>query len=102
MTLNIGEFTACATNRTQTQLSKVLSLSNSESILRTVSPMTEPCLNSPCMVTLQDTQPLKQSASNLNGAFLFLLDYLRTANWGKKKKTNIAALLEHSEQKGKS
>lgn len=54
------------------------------------------------MVTLQDTQPLKQSASNLNGAFLFLLDYLRTANWEKKKKTNIAALLEHSEQKGKS
>lgn len=48
--------------------------------------MTEPCLNSPCMVTLQDTQPLKQSATNFNEVFLFLLDYLKTPN--RKKKTN--------------
>lgn len=39
---------------------------------------------------LQDMlqRPFKQNASNLNEAFLFLLDYLRTPNWrGEKKVT---------------
>lgn len=49
-------------------------------------------------------KPFKQSASNLNEAFSFRLNYLRMPNWKKKKKkkSNTAAHLGCSEQKGKA